>query len=42
MIHDLNEELFKKKICDDDQGEDAPLLIKDHTIIEFWVTWCTH
>ena len=42
MIHDLNEELFKKKIFDYDQGEDAPLLIKDPTIIEFWVTWCPH
>ncbi len=42
MIQDLNESLFKKKIFDYEKGEDAPLLIKNNSIIEFWVTWCPH
>lgn len=42
MIHDLDEKLFKTKVFDYDKGDDAPLLIKNDTVIEFWVTWCPH
>ena len=42
MIHDLDEKLFKSKVFDYDKGDDAPLLIKKDTVIEFWVTWCPH
>ncbi len=42
MVHDLDENLFKKKIFDFSEGDNAPLLTKNDTIIEFWVTWCPH
>ncbi|MGL5682692.1 MAG: thioredoxin family protein [Marinifilaceae bacterium] len=42
MVHNLDEALFKEKIFNYDMGDKAPLLIKNNTIIEFWVTWCPH
>lgn len=42
MVNDLNESGFCSKIFDYRRGEDAPLLIKNNTILEFWVTWCPH
>ncbi len=42
MIKDLTDETFKKKIFNYEEGEDAPLLIPQNTVIEFWVTWCPH
>ena len=42
MVHDLDESSFKAKMFDYEQGNDAPLLIKNNTIVEFWVTWCPH
>lgn len=42
MVHDMDEKLFRAKIFDYEKGDDAPLLIKEPTIIEFWVTWCPH
>lgn len=42
MVQDLNEDLFAKKIFDYKKGDDAPLLIKNNTVLEFWVTWCPH
>ncbi|MDO5569988.1 MAG: thioredoxin family protein [Bacteroidales bacterium] len=42
MVKDLNDELFSKEIFDYKDPENAPLLIKKDTIIEFWVTWCPH
>ncbi|MGL4293499.1 MAG: thioredoxin family protein [Bacteroidales bacterium] len=42
MVHDLNEKLFQQKIFDYEKGDNAPLLIKNNTILEFWVTWCPH
>lgn len=42
MVQDLNERLFKETIFDYKAGENAPLLLKNNAIIEFWVTWCPH
>ena len=42
MVHDWNEDLFREKIFDYTLGDDAPLLIKKNTVLEFWVTWCPH
>lgn len=42
MVQDLNDALFREKIFDYEKGDDAPLLIKKDTILEFWVTWCPH
>lgn len=42
MVTNLNEDLFKEKIFDYEEGGDTPLLIKKPTIIEYWVTWCPH
>lgn len=42
MVHDLDDNLFKEKIFDYTERDNAPLLIKNDTIIEFWVTWCPH
>ncbi len=42
MVHSLDEKSFKAKIFDYSKGEQAPLLIKNKTVIEFWVTWCPH
>ena len=42
MLKDLDENSFKKKIFDYEQGDDAKLLISKNTILEFWVTWCPH
>lgn len=42
MVQDLDEVLFRKEIFDYEKGDDAPLLIKKPTVIEFWATWCPH
>lgn len=42
MVHNLDEKVFKEKIFDYSLGDNAPLLIKKNSIIEFWVTWCPH
>lgn len=42
MVHDLNEQSFSAKIFDLNEGENAPLLIRKNTVLEFWVTWCPH
>lgn len=42
MVKDLDDKLFRQLIFDYSQGDNAPLLVKSDTIIEFWVTWCPH
>lgn len=42
MVHDLDEKSFKQKVFNYDKGEEAPLLINNNTVLEFWVTWCPH
>ena len=42
MVENLNDSLFKEKIFDYQEGDNAPLHIKKNTIIEYWVTWCPH
>lgn len=42
MVKDLDDKLFKEKIFNYEEGQDAPLMINKNTIIEFWVSWCTH
>ena len=42
MVKELNEKSFKELIFDYSKGDNAPLLIKEDTVIEFWVTWCPH
>ena len=42
MVKDLNETLFRESIFDLAKGDNATLLVKDNTIIEFWATWCPH
>ena len=42
MVKDLNETLFRESIFDLAKGDNATLLVKNNTIIEFWATWCPH
>lgn len=42
MVKNLDDNLFREKIFDFKLGDDAKLLVKNNTIIEFWATWCTH
>ena len=42
MVKDMDTSLFEEKILDLNQGQAARLLVKENTIIEFWVTWCPH
>ena len=42
MVENLNEDLFKTKIFNYEQGHDAALEIKKNTILESWVTLCSH
>ena len=42
MVQDLNERQFRDVIFDYKAGDNAPLLVKNNTIVEFWVTWCPH
>lgn len=42
MVKELNEQLFRELIFDYKAGDDAPLLIKNNTIVEFYASWCPH
>ncbi|MEG1616405.1 MAG: thioredoxin family protein [Bacteroidales bacterium] len=42
MVKELDDKLFRQLIFDYSQGDNAPLLVKGNTIVEFYVTWCPH
>ena len=42
MVKELDDKSFSELIFDYKDAENAPLLIKNNTVIEFWVTWCPH